>query len=130
MVRRNYKKLLNKLFLHRDEIYKSHLTPSPITKEAQAIAEKMLIEMLEMQPGIRGIAVMMAVIAILRGYLMKPLRMYFECYADVIMKDIIFTFDQDHWMHDGGRVACAIAYFLHGNKYPHDLSEELKLLKK
>ena len=44
MVRRNYKKLLNKLFLHRDEIYKSHLTPSPITKEAQAIAEKMLIE--------------------------------------------------------------------------------------
>jgi hypothetical protein len=126
MVRNSSKKLLGELGQYRDEIYWSYLRPSSITKEAHLMAEKILKDMFEMQPSIRSIAVMMAVIAILRGYLMKPLRMYFECHADIIMKDILFTFDQDHWMDDGGSIASAITHFLYGKKYPHDPFEELE----
>lgn len=126
MVRNSSKKLLGELGQCRDEIYWSYLRPSSITQEAHLMAEKILKDMFEMQPSIRSIAVMMAVIAILRGYLMKPLRMYFECHADIIMKDILFTFDQDHWMDDGGSIASAITHFLYGKKYPHDPFEELE----
>jgi len=107
MVRNSCKKLLNELGQYRDEIYWSYLRPSSITKEAHLMAEKILKDMFEMQPSIRSIAVMMAVIAILRGYLMKPLRMYFECHAD-------------------GSIASAITHFLYGKKYPHDPFEELE----
>ena len=129
MIRKKYRGIFDALKKHYDETWKvpaGIARETPVTMDAHKLAEKILKEMLALEPGARNMAVILIAMAILRGYLLKPMREIFEYQADELFRNFNIAYDQDYWMCDGGSVACAILSFLHGKRYPRDPFEEVK----
>ena len=132
MIRKKYRGIFDALKKHYDETWKvpaGIARETPVTMDAHKLAEKILKEMLALEPGARNMAVILIAMAMLRGYLLKPMREMFEYQADELFRNFNIAYDQDYWMCDGGSVTCAFLFFLHGNKYPHDPFKDLKEMR-
>lgn len=131
MIRRKYRNIFGELNKHYDETWRvpagiAHETP--VTMDAHKLAEKILKEMFALEPGARSMAVILITMAMLRGYLLKPMRMMFECRIDELFRKFTIAYDQDFWMCDSGCIAVAFHYFLNGKKYPRDPFKELEMM--